>query len=678
MCGITGILLEPRLTDPRQLQAIEMMTASLLHRGPDDGGLWMDREAGIALGHRRLAILDLSEAGHEPMPSPNGSLMMTYNGEVYNFAELRSELANEGCRFRGHCDAEVMLAAFETRGIEPTIKRLAGMFAFAVWNRRERVLHLVRDRMGKKPLYVALAGGVLLFGSELRAILAFPGFQPRIDDHALGMVLRQGWIPDNECVWQGVFKLPPGTILTVAPSDLANLDLAALRRRVRPWWSLSAVAESGQRDLLRADAAELEDELDRLLRVAVSQRMLSDVPLGAFLSGGIDSSVVVALMQAQSTRPVRTFTIGFNEAAYNEADQAAAVASHLGTQHTTFQVTPVEARAVIPDLPTIWDEPFADESQIPTFLVSRLARQHVTVALSGDGGDEDFGGYSRHFVSARVSPFFALPSGLRRTAASALRTLSPDAMQGLFRVLPLSASVRRALSDGDLRKFVNILDAADDEDLYQRLTGFDREPATANPNAACAEAMPTLPDLLGRLIYRDMKSYLPGNILVKMDRASMAVGLEARCPLLDHRVVEFAWRVPSNLKARGGKGKLLLRRVLSRYVPEVLFDRPKQGFNVPVGEWVRGPLREWAEDLLGESRLRQGGFLDVARVRSCWQQHLTRQRDRSRDVWALLMVQAWLNAPGQLSAQPGASGMTKFSMSGPEFAGPAATQTEVP
>jgi asparagine synthase (glutamine-hydrolysing) len=662
MCGIAGILLDPRATDPRKLSEIGMMTATLQHRGPDDSGLWLDKEAGIALGHRRLSIIDLSEAGHEPMPSPTGNLMLTYNGEVYNFAELRSALTAEGYLFRGHCDAEVMLAAFEKFGVEPALKRFAGMFAFGVWNRQEHVLHLVRDRIGKKPLYVALAGGALVFASELRAILAFSGFKPKVDHNALSMVLRQGWIPDHHCVWEGVFKLPPGTILSVHSDDLASLDIEGLRERVRPWWSLPAIAERGQSNPLRASTAELEAELDRLLRIAVSERMMSDVPLGAFLSGGIDSSVVVALMQAQSAQPIRTFTIGFDEAAYDEAGQAAAVAAHLGTMHTPLLVTPSDARAVIPELPAIWDEPFADESQIPTLLVSRLARQKVIVALSGDGGDESFGGYARHFVSARMAPFFSLPTRLRRTAVSALRALSPDVMQGLLRVLPRSSVVRRTLGAGNLQKFASVLDAANDAELYQRLTAFDGALASGYPDPAGTCAMPAVPDLLGRLIYRDMTGYLPGNILVKIDRASMAVALEARCPLLDHRVIEFAWRLPSNLKVRGGKGKFLLRQVLRRYVPEALFDRPKQGFNVPVGEWIKGPLREWAEDLLCNSQLRQGGFLNVATVRTCWQEHLSGQQDRSRELWAMLMVQAWLETKRRSNAKPFETRITEPQM----------------
>ncbi|MBV9252332.1 MAG: asparagine synthase (glutamine-hydrolyzing) [Acetobacteraceae bacterium] len=642
MCGITGILISSRVNDPRPLSAINVMTDALLHRGPDDSGIWTDRQAGIALGHRRLAVVDLSEAGHEPMVSHSEHLVMTYNGEVYNFAGLRSELEDAGYRFRGHCDAEVMLAAFEEFGVERALDRFAGMFAFALWDRREHVLHLVRDRIGKKPLYVALVNGALLFASELKAIRAFPGFQPRIDKQALAMVLRHGWVPDQYCIWEGVFKLPPGSILSIRPESLATTDAGQLRAQARRWWSLAEVAEAGQRDPLQLEPSALEEELDQLLRLTVGERMLADVPLGAFLSGGIDSSVIVALMQALSNRPVRTFTIGFDEAGFDEAGGAASVARHLGTDHTEFRVTPREAQAVIPELPRIWDEPFADESQIPTLLVSRLARQHVTVALSGDGGDESFGGYARHFLPVQFASMFGLPLSLRRPAASALRAVSPDIMRGILQMLPLPGAMRGALRNGNLQKLGRIFDAADDRDLYHRLTTLssDLHPG----NGPGAHVMPPLPDLLGRLIYRDMTGYLPDNILVKVDRASMAVALEARCPLLDHRVIEFAWRSPSSVKVRDGKGKWLLRQVLKRYVPEALFERPKHGFNVPIGVWLRGPLRDWAEHLLAESRLRQEGFVDAARVRGWWQQHLSGRRDRAYELWAVLMVEAWLDA----------------------------------
>lgn len=643
MCGIAGILLAPHAADPRRLAAVEAMTASLHHRGPDGDGVWIDRDAGIALGHRRLAIVDLSDAGRQPMLSHGEGLVMTYNGEVYNFAGLRSELQSLGHSFRGHSDSEVMLAAFERFGIEAALGQLAGMFALAVWDRQGRILHLVRDRLGKKPLYVAVLKGALLFASELKAMRVFPGFQPTVNTKALAMVLRHGWMPDEHCIWDGVFKLPPGTMLSVRADDLGTDDPDRLRQGIRPWWSLAQVAEAGQRNPLDLDETELESELDRLLRIAVRERMVADVPLGAFLSGGIDSSTVVALMQAQSARPVRTFTIGFSDARYDEAENASLVARHLGTDHTEFRLTPAEARAVIPELPRIWDEPFADESQISTFAVARLARQHVTVALSGDGGDESFGGYTRHFMPARLAPVFALPLKLRRMAVAGLLMLSADVWDGLLRAVPFPSDLRRRVTSESLEKFARVLDAPDEFALYQRLTTLGSKPVTLDPIGPDRDMVPCLPDSAGRIIYRDMAGYLPGDILVKLDRASMAVGLEARCPLLDHRVVEFAWHLPTGAKIHGGRGKWLLRRLLRRYVPETLFERPKQGFNVPIGAWLKGPLRDWAEELLAAPRLRREGFLDADRVQACWQEHVSGRRDRACELWAILMVQAWLD-----------------------------------
>jgi asparagine synthase (glutamine-hydrolysing) len=643
MCGIAGILIT-RATSPRNLAAIDAMAATLHHRGPDSGGIWLDRDAGIALGHRRLAIVDLSDAGHQPMLSADENLVMTFNGEIYNFASLRPGLAAKGHRFRSDSDTEVMLAAFESYGIEEALKQFSGMFAAGVWDRKHRVLHLVRDRMGKKPLYVALANGTLLFASELKAILAYPAFRPTVDTQALAMMLRQGWMPEQHCIWKGVFKLPPGAMLSVRAEDLETASVESLRRRVRCWWSLAAVAESGQRYPLKLDESELDAELDRLLRSAVRQRMVADVPLGAFLSGGIDSSTVVALMQAQSSRPIRTFTIGFCEAQYDEAAHASEVARHFGTDHTEFRLTPAEVCAVIPDLPRIWDEPFADESQIPTLLLSRLARQHVTVALSGDGGDECFGGYARHFMLARLAALFRLPSGLRRLAASALLKLTPQAWLEVFRILQLPAALRPALNGVNLQKFTRALEAADEQERYNQLTTFGSTPVVLDPATADPADVPPLPDAVGRLIYRDMAGYLTGDILVKLDRATMAASLEARCPFLDDHIVEFAWRLPTAVKIRGGQGKWPLRRVLRRYLPETLFERPKQGFNVPIGEWLTGPLRGWAEELLDGASIRREGLLHSGRIQACWQQHLSGRRDRSSELWAILMVQAWLDS----------------------------------
>jgi asparagine synthase (glutamine-hydrolysing) len=666
MCGVVGIFLAPHAADPRRLAAIEAMAATLRHRGPDGGGTWIDRDAGLALGHRRLAIVDVSDAGSQPMLSRGEDLVITFNGEIYNFADLRRELEAVGHRFRGHSDTEVMLAAFESFGIEAALRRFAGMFALGLWNRKQRVLHLVRDRLGKKPLYVALDRGALLFASELKALRAFPGFQPTVDSAALAMVLRRGWVPDQNCIWEGVFKLPPGTMLSIRADDLRMSGSDELRERIRPWWSLAEIAETGQQQPLALRVPELEAELDRLLRTVVRQRMVADVPLGAFLSGGIDSSTVVALMQVQSPRPVRTFTIGFSETSYDEAFHASRVASHFGTEHTEFRLTPAETLAVIPKLPEVWDEPFADESQIPTLLLSRLARQHVTVALSGDGGDECFGGYARHFMSARLAAVFGLPLSSRRLVASGLQMLSPARWQLLLRAAPLPGALRPTLSGANLHKFANLLRAGDEGEFYDQLIAFDRSPVTIETPTADTGRVPPLRDAIGRLLYRDMANYLPGDILVKLDRASMAASLEARCPFLDHRLVEFAWRLPTAVKVRGGQGKWLLRRVLRRYLPKALFERPKQGFNVPIGAWLKGPLRDWAQELLDGSRIRSEGLLDARRVESCWQEHLSGQRDRARELWAILMVQAWLDAMREpIAPVPSSSVITETVVGGP-------------
>lgn len=644
MCGIAGIFLHSEKSDPRKLATIAQLTATLQHRGPDAGGTWIDTEGGIALGHRRLSIVDLSEAGKQPMLSGDKNLVMSFNGEVYNFEELRRKLEGIGYRFRGHSDSEVMLAAFESFGIEASLPQFSGMFALGVWDRRTGTLHLIRDRMGKKPLYVAVVPDGIIFASELKTIRAYPGFEPRIDRNAIGMVLQHGFIPDHCCILEGVFKLPPGSVLSVTESDLRSGHLSHLRGQIRRWWQLATTAEEGQQNLLTASPAEIETELDQLLRGAVEQRMKADVPFGVFLSGGIDSSLIAALMQTQSQRPIRSFTIGFAESSYDEAHHAAMVARHFGLEHTEFRVTPNEALAVIPDLPQVWDEPFADESQIPTLLLSRLARRHVTVALSGDGGDECFGGYSRHIAMARLAPFFKVPAKLRHMMASAFHLQSPEKWERWLGRLPLSEGMHDLLVEDHLEKLARILNVTNGSELYHRLMSFSRGGPTTSFGLLESEDVPDLPDAASRIMYCDMASYLVGDLLVKLDRASMAASLEARSPFLDHRVVEFAWRLPTSLKVRNGQGKWLLRQVLRRYLPEYLFERPKQGFNVPIGLWLRGPLRDWAQGLLDIRRIRDDGFIDSRSVQASWQEHLTGQRDRSRYLWSVLMVQSWLDA----------------------------------
>ncbi|WP_027135630.1 asparagine synthase (glutamine-hydrolyzing) [Geminicoccus roseus] len=658
MCGITGIMLPPQARDRARLEAIAAMTVSLAHRGPDGSGIWLDRDAGIALGHRRLAILDRSDAGRQPMISHDRRYLITFNGEVYSAPKLRIELLARGHRFHGHSDTEIMLAAIVEFGLERALDQFDGMFAFALWDRAERQLHLVRDRLGKKPLYIGQANGALLFGSELDALRAHPGFQARIDPDALAALLHQGWIPEEHCIWHGVFKLPPGSILSIGSAELQACDVGDMRARSRAWWSLTDLVRQGREDPI-VEPSGSEAMLDGLLRTAVRERMVSDVPIGAFLSGGIDSSVVVALMQAQSAKPIRTFTIGFAESGYDEADDARAVAQHLCTDHTEHRVTSAEAQAVIPDLPGIWSEPFADASQIPTLLVAKLAREQVGVVLTGDGGDECFGGYRRHVMAHRLSSLFRVPAGLRRAAASSLTRLGPPAWNELLERPPFSwsRSLRGALQGETVHKFADVLDSANEKDLYHRLlqggSQVHRPSSMRNwpePADDAADMLRLLPSHGARAMFRDTIGYLPGDVLVKVDRATMALGLEARCPLLDHRILALAWRLPIGSKIRGGKGKWPLRQVLSCYLPRALFERPKQGFSVPVGAWLRGPLRSWAADILAPGRIGRGDHLNPEVVGRLWSEHLTGRRDHTRQLWAVLMFETWrdrLRLPGQ-------------------------------
>jgi asparagine synthase (glutamine-hydrolysing) len=641
MCGIAGFLTDAG-TPGVDRASLVRMTGCVAHRGPDDDGYFTD-DAGVGLGHRRLSILDLSPDGHQPMRSASGRWVIVFNGEIYNYRRVAAELGPT-VRFRGHSDTEVILAAVEAWGLEAAVQRFVGIFAFALWDRETRILHLVRDHLGVKPLYYGFTRAGLVFASELRPIESFPGFDGRINRDAVALLLRHNCIPAPYSIYEGVRKLPPGSILSI-PADARDAG------EPRPYWSASRMAEAGQASLLSLSDDEATDALDALLRDAIGLQMLADVPLGAFLSGGVDSSTVVALMQAQSDRPVRTFSIGFQEEGFDEAQHARAVARHLGTDHTELYVTAQHALDVVPRLPTLFDEPFSDSSQIPTFLVSQLARRHVTVALSGDGGDELFAGYNRHvYVDQLWRRLRHVPPSLRRLASRAIRSVPPETLaRGITATrLMRSTQVKSSNAGYALHKLAGVLASASPEDMYRGLASHwsnpasvvlgAREPLTRITDSA---SWPALTGFTEKMLYLDLVTYLPDDILTKVDRASMAVGLEARVPLLDHRVVEFAWRLPLSFKLRDGRSKWLLRRVLSRYVPDALIDRPKAGFGIPLGEWLRGPLRDWAESLLDEGRLRREGYFDPAPVRRAWSEHLSGRVDNEYKLWDVLMFQAW-------------------------------------
>ncbi len=637
MCGIAGVLTSVgSAREPLERNATAMAD-SIAHRGPDDHGLWSDAEPGIALTHRRLSIVDLSPAGHQPMTSADGRFVITYNGEVYNFQDLRTELEARGVKFRGASDTEVMLEAFAAYGIEATVKRLIGMFAIGVWDRHSRTLTLIRDRLGIKPLYWAKLGEIFLFASELKALRAYPGWAPRIDRGAVAAFMRHNYVPAPHSIYSGVNKLEPGRMLTLPWHGEASIT---------QYWDVRAVARAGLADPLRLSNTELTDQLETLLRDAVRRRMVADVPVGAFLSGGIDSSTVVALMQAANAGPVRTYSIGFDIAGYNEAPHAAEVARHLHTEHTELIVTSKEALDVIPRLPDLYDEPFADSSQIPTYLVSAMTRKHVTVALSGDGGDELFGGYNRYQLAQRFwRNLSLLPRPLRNGLARTLRSLPAERWLQLSNLLP--ERMRPAQVGDKLHKLASVLALDDASAIYRRLVTH-WEPGTIMP---CTEetkgplwdnsVAEDFPGLLERLQFLDLVTYLPDDILTKVDRASMAVALEARVPLLDHRVVEFAWRIPRQSLVRDGVSKWPLRQVLYRHVPRELVERPKMGFGIPLGNWLRGPLRDWAETLLSETSLRDGGFFDCGVVRRFWADHLDGTHNHQYLLWDVLMFESW-------------------------------------
>ena len=649
MCGIAGFVDTSRRCGSQELRdTVLEMANTLRHRGPNDVGAWVDAEVGIALGHRRLSILDLSPKGHQPMRSSCGRYVISYNGEVYNFQDLRCELEGCGHSFRGHSDTEVMLSCISQWGIHEAVKRFNGMFAFALWDRQERLLHLVRDRMGEKPLYYGWIGKVFVFGSELKALRAHPDFDREVDRQALTLYMRWSRIPAPYSIYNGISKVLPGAIVTVAPTDVSCSP------KVTPYWTLRAAVERGLAEPFTGSEAEAITCLEELLKDAVKLQMEADVPLGAFLSGGIDSSIIVALMQAQSVRPVQTFTIGFKEGAYNEAEHAKAVARHLGTTHMELYVTPEEARAVIPRLPELYDEPFGDSTQIPNFLVSELARKAVTVALSGDGGDELFGGYRHYFTGPVIfNQINWVPKVARAPLARGLRMLSANSWNTLFRTMEPFVPKRlhyRNMGE-NLRKVADVFtEGGTEAESLCILSGSHWTDATScviggsTPLRILTDPSHGIDQLTLQesMMYSDMMTYLPDTILAKVDRASMGVSLETRVPLLDYRVVEFAWRIPLSMKIRNGKGKWLLRQLLDKYVPAALTDRPKMGFGVPMDTWLRGPLMEWAEDLLNEKKMLDQGFLNPDPFREKWAEHLSGRYDWSFHLWDVLMFQAWL------------------------------------
>lgn len=639
MCGIAGFL-APQALSGTALGVARAMADRMRHRGPDGGDEWVDAQAGIALAHRRLAIVDLSPAGSQPMASADGRWIVAFNGEIYNHPALRRQLEDEGHApaWRGHSDTEVLLAAVVAWGVETAIKRTVGMFAIALWDRQARELVLVRDRMGEKPLYYGVQGGVLLFGSELKALQAHPSYGAGIDRGALAMLLRVGYVPAPWSIHSGIRKLPPGTMVRLSrPGDAGATPIA--------YWSVCEHALAGQREPLALDDDAAVDALDKLLRQSVAGQRMADVPLGAFLSGGIDSSTVVAVMQALSSRPVQTFTIGLPDAALDESAAAREIARHLGTQHTELHITAEEALRVIPRLPQVYCEPFADASQIPTFLVSQLARRQVTVSLSGDAGDELFGGYERYRWAQRIA---GVPLQLRRTGSAVLRSLPARVWSAML--APATPLLPQELRAGDradrLRKLAAVLGARSNDEVYRQMVSFWPEAASpaiggVEPATAFAEPPFGLNDFESRMMLLDMRTYLPDDILVKVDRAAMAASLETRVPLLDHRIVEFALRLPLHQKMRYGQGKWILRRLLDRYVPRTLVDGPKKGFGIPIHAWLRGPLRAWAEDLLSHERLRGAGLIDPGPVRALWQQHLEGRSDWGYRLWPVLMFEAW-------------------------------------
>ncbi len=649
MCGLAGFISPRTQFSNDELNRIVVDMADMLqHRGPDDAGSWCDQHDGIALAHRRLSIIDLSKHGHQPMISTTGRYILSYNGEIYNFQEIKKQLLAEGAWFSGDSDTEVLLEAIEYWGIESSLKKLVGMFAFAVWDKTDKVLYLARDRIGEKPLYYGWHHSSFLFASEIKALKKFPLWKPEIDRHALSLYMRYSYIPAPCSIYKKLKKLRPGTFLKIPLARMQDESVIPVE-----YWSATDVIQAGINAPFTGSEEEAISSLHHLFRTTIENKLISDVPLGAFLSGGIDSSLIVSLMQEQSQIPVRTFTIGFDEKGFDEAQDAKAVARHLGTEHTELYVKPREAMDVISELPHIYCEPFADSSQIPTWLVSRLAKQYVTVSLSGDGGDELFCGYNRYYWARSIHQKTArLPAGLRMGISHSIQRVPPEMLDRLFGFLSKGIPGRyRYHQAGDkLHKIAKVLSAKDKSEVYQQLisqTLYPEQLVIGLTESACAMPMPEMESMHEHfehyMMHLDLLGYLPGDILTKLDRASMAVSLEARVPFLDHRIIEYAWKLPLSVKLKGRQGKWILRQILNRYIPQSMIDRPKRGFGIPLAQWLKGPLKEWAEQLLSASRLEQEGYLNIACASRLWDEHQSGKHDHSAILWNILMFQSWLD-----------------------------------
>lgn len=644
MCGFVGIM--TRNKSLLDYNFINNMTNSIDHRGPDDSGFWSNKTAGISLGHRRLAILDLTSAGHQPMHSPSKRYVLVFNGEIYNHGEIRSQLGRHS--WIGTSDTETLLTAIERWGIRKTIELCVGMFAFAIWDNSEEELILGRDRMGEKPIYYGWQNNgknsCFLFSSELKALKNHPSFMPKVDRKALSLFIQYSYVPTPHSIYQDVFKLKPGHLLRVSLSKRSPV--------IEQYWSFIKIAKSSITSKFYETENNVVNKLESLLKSVIKQKMVADVPVGAFLSGGVDSSIITAIMQSQSNTPINTFTVGFSEEIYNEAMYAKTIANHLGTKHTELYITPQQALEVIPNLPSLYCEPFADSSQIPTFLVSKLAKEKVTVAVTGDAGDELFGGYNRYTLTKEFwgkisnSPFWA-----RSLIASTMSSLSPNAWNiianSINSIIPKSL---RLNNPGEkIHKAAKVMTNKEFDDFYLSLVTHCKPKEIVignyeeNPVLNYKKSDFKLFDDVEKMMMIDTMTYLPDDILVKVDRASMAVSLESRIPFLDHRIVDFAWRIPQSMKINNNKSKWILRQILQKYVPQNLIERPKMGFSVPIDSWLRGPLRDWAESLLDENRLKHDGFFHPEPIRSKWQEHLSGRKNWQHFLWNVLMFQSWLN-----------------------------------